>query len=50
MKKRQQENQINNSTGQIKALGCGQAMNFSILPRLPDIEQRLAEWFQVDTF
>jgi len=30
-------------------LGCNQTMNFEILPRLPNIEQILMEWYNVNT-
>ena len=32
-----------------KAVGCGQAMNFESLPRLPDIEKLLIEWYGTHT-
>lgn len=32
-----------------KAVGCGQAMNFDLLPRLDNIEAILIEWYKVTT-
>jgi hypothetical protein len=32
-----------------KHLGCGQNMNFTTLPRLPNIEEILKEWYGAHT-